>query len=253
MPEGAACKTACAECATACDTVVAADAAPGSTEAIACIAACEGCAVACEDYMATGKAPPECEPCMAACQKCITALSGDTEEEDDMAEIALREENAQLKKRLAELESAQTAAGKADRAALAEVARLRGDVGTLKARADAAEAAATHEKLERELDGYEARGLFAPIRREYYGKLAQVSRALFDDAIAHAEQHPAVPLGERGHATTPPKRTPAEDLDARIRAHAATLGVNLAAQPQRYGEIHKALLAGGTPTAGTRH
>lgn len=120
---------------------------------------------------------------------------------------ALRAENAALK---ASTESMGESAK-----ALAETRR---QVTQLSERVAKAEAAASDEKLARELDGYEARGLFAPASRSYFAELAKASRKLFNEGIARLEKNPEVPLGQVGHSARvePPKaKTATQEIQER--------------------------------------
>ena len=102
---------------------------------------------------------------------------------------AVKAENASLK---------ASAEGMSESAkALSETRR---EVKTLSERLAKAEAAAADERLARELDSYEARGLFAPASRSYFAELAKTSRKLFAEGIARLEKNPEVPLGQVGHS-----------------------------------------------------
>lgn len=102
---------------------------------------------------------------------------------------ALKAENAALK--------AQVSGASESSKALAETRR---ELTLLGQRLAKAEADASAEKLARELDAYQAEGLFAPARREYFAELARTSRKLFSEAIAHQRANPEVPMGQRGHS-----------------------------------------------------
>lgn len=80
------------------------------------------------------------------------------------------------------------------------LAETRHQVTLLSQRVAKAEADAASERLERELDGYEARGIFAPASRQHFAEMARVSRKLFGEAMARLEKNPEVPMGQVGHS-----------------------------------------------------
>lgn len=146
------------------------------------------------------------EPPPAPAAETTQKLAETPEEMAAMIE-SLKAEIAALKAQNESLMAAQAVEMSDDKKALAETRR---NLTLLSERVAKAEAAASAEKLARELDQYEAQGLFAPARRAHFAEMAQTSRKLFSDAITHLRAHPEVPMGQVGHSAkveTPPSAT----------------------------------------------
>lgn len=177
-----------------------------------------------------------------------------SESEKDAMIASLQEQVAALTAQLQAMQASVAAGGeKAAAEALSEIVKLRRDLKQLSDSASAsarkiaeAEKAAANERLERELDSYEAKGYFAPARRPEMKELAEVSRSLFDRTVKRLSEHPEVKLGHVGHGQ---KGKQSDDsLDARTDALVVQLaqkrGWDLAKDPSKYPVAYAAVTRG---------
>lgn len=113
---------------------------------------------------------------------------------------ALEEENAALKAKIAAME-AEYMSAKPQAAEVVAMSRqlsaMKSDAAQAAKRIADLEAANAQANLDRELDAYESRGLFAPQRRQFMADLHKAGVHLFRQEIARLEKSPEVPLGAR--------------------------------------------------------
>lgn len=177
-----------------------------------------------------GTAPPPTAP---PAPQALAEPDGAMSPEQMMAQMkALQEENASLKAKLAEYEAKMAEGTQAASVALTEIRRLTERTDALEKARAAATAEAAQVALDRELDGYEARGLYAAgvpakegepgPRRKFMSELARSNRALFDVEVRRLSEHPEVDLSQRAivEPTRQAKRSASEEFHSRVRAYA---------------------------------